>query len=579
VSTPLPDASAPDRALARLARKWAYQVSMTSYIPLPHKEIERQLRELAHEVFEVVAAEPVDVDRAAAVGERLVKLHCVGKASLRCSVDVLAGALLAEEHTGGRAERVARALGALACGYAETVRWHTVEQQDSLNRALLEAVRKAEERRKVHEAQHDEVVTELALLRSRFSHQLLHDVLTALPNRQFFTTRLEHVLNTGSPTTVYHLEVGGLDTISDGLGPLAAASLLRTVADRLQGLMAGEHAMVARFELSRFAVLVESRAPAPDPAPVVAAINAVLAEPAHVAGHAVIMSASTGVVQSPPHRADPATMLHAAHMALRKAKLLGPGRFVLLGRDCDGEDRQELRLAATLAEAWRAGHVRVEFRPQVRRADGSPPRLDARLRWDHTELGPLPHERCVALAERTGLGVRLGNWLLDEAGERLRSWSGDLPLTVAVPASQATDPNLLTAIGESGLPAERLRLSVPADIATGPAADNLTRLADAGVTVSVHDFGAGDVTCLADVPVHAVRLAKPLVERSAEPLVGQAARNTVALAHQAGAAVVVDGISTGQEAERWRGMAADLATGPLFPLPAQLRTLLRENRK
>lgn len=545
---------------------------MTSYIPLPHKEIERQLHELAHEVFEAVAADPVDVDRASAVGERLVKLHCVGNTSLRCSVDVLSGGLLADERLRrltGLTERVVKALGALSCGYADTVRWQTVEQQDRLNQALLEAVRKAEEIRKDHQTRHNEVVTELSLLRNQLGHQLLHDVLTSLPNRQYFTTHLEQVLNTGSPTTVYHLEVNGVDTISDGLGPLIAGALLRLVADRLNALMAGKRGMVARFELARFAILVESKTPAPDPAPMVAAINAALAEPAYVDGNAVVMTASTGVVQSPPHNADPVTMLHAANIAVRKAKELGPGRWTLLERACDESDRKELRLAATLTGAWRTDKIRVEFRPQVRLTDGRPVRLDARLRWDHHERGTLAHERLVTLAERTGLSTRLGSWLLDEAGDRLESWSGDLPVTIAVPPSQATDPDLLTAVRESGLPPERLTLSVPAGIATGPAAANLARLADAGVAVAVHDFGAtaGDVTCLSDLPVHAVRLAPHLVRRAAEPLVGQSLRDTVALAHQAGVTVVVDGISTTGEADWWRAADADLATGPLFALP------------
>lgn len=569
MSAPCPKASAAkqtrERELDKLARKWAYQVSMTSYIPLPHKEIERQLRELTHEVFAAVTSDPVDVDRAAAVGERLVKLHCVGRTSLRTSVDVLAGGLQADERlqrTGGIGGRVARVLSALACGYADSVRWQTVEQQDGLNQALLEAVRNAEQNRQAREAQRDEAVTELTLLRSELSHQLLHDVLTALPNRQFFTTRLEHVLNMGNPTTMFHLEINGLDTICDGLGQHAATGLQRIAAERLKAVMATEHAMVARFEEGRFAILVETGGRAPDPAPILTRISDVLAEPAYVDNIAVVMSVSIGVVQSPPYGAAPAGVLHAANLALRKAKRLGPGRWAVLTPDRD--DRQELRLAATLPDAWRAGHLGVEFRPQVRLTDGRPARLDARLRWEHAELGVLPHERCLSLAERTGFGARLGRWLLEEAGARLASWSGDLPLTVAVPPSQATDPGLLAAVDDAGLPRDRLQVSVPAG-----QKENVVALAEAGIAVAVHDF-TGDVTVLADLPVRAVRLAGRLTRRSAEPLVGQAVRDLVSLAHQVGALVVVDDIRTAGEAAWWHTAHADLVTGPLYPLPTTL---------
>jgi diguanylate cyclase (GGDEF)-like protein len=581
MSTPLPDASAsspPDeRELDKLARKWAHLVSGMSYIPLPHQEIVRELRDLAHEVFDVVGAEPVDTDRAAKVGERLVELHCVGRMSLRCSIDVLAGALLADERLRRIGGRVARTLSAVACGYANAMRWSTVEQQDGLNQALLVAIRRSEQRRKDSEAQYDEVVTELSLLGNQLNHQLLHDVLTALPNRQFFTTRLEHVLNTGSPTTVYHLEINGLATIRAGLGRRSCEQLQQLVADRLTDVVAEEHAIVAHFGEGHFAILVESTTPAPDPAPVVTAINTALGEPAHVDGQTVVLSANIGIVQSPPHRHDPDEVLHAADLALREAKLMGPGRWMLLEPSLKASKHQELRLATTLPGAWWAGRVHVEFRPQIRLADGEPVRLDARLRWDHDGLGALSHERCVALAEQTGFGQRLGRWLLDQTAEQLRSRPGELPVTVVVPPSLATDPELPTVIGRSGLATERLQVSVPAGLATGGAVTrNLVRLGDTGVGVAVHDFSgaAGDVASLLGVPVHAVRLAPDLTQHSAERVVGRVLQDMVALVHEVGATVVVDGLRTEAEADWWRDANADLATGPLFTLPTHFMRAL-----
>src|SRR5256885_12907696 len=104
----------------KLARKWAYLVSLTTYLPMPHVEIELELENLVTRIFDAMTSEPMPTDRVAAVGARLVELHCVGKASLQCSVDVLSGALLSEPelHRFDRLpERVAHLLGALASGY------------------------------------------------------------------------------------------------------------------------------------------------------------------------------------------------------------------------------------------------------------------------------------------------------------------------------------------------------------------------------------------------------------------------------------------------------------------------------
>jgi diguanylate cyclase (GGDEF)-like protein len=580
MSKSLPDVPvcppAGERELDRLARKWAGLASSASYIPLPQKEIVREFRDLAHEVFDVVATEPFDADRAGRVGERLVKLHCVGTMSLRCSVDVLASALLADERLrliGGLGERVTRTLNAVACGYAEAVRWTTVEQQEGLNRALLTAMRTSEQKRMDSEAQCDEVVTELALLRGQLNHQLLHDVLTTLPNRQFFTSRLEQVLNTGSPVTVYYLEINGLDTIRAGLGRRVCARLLQLAAERLRGMVIDEHAMTAHVEEGRFAILVESTAPATDPIPVVEAINAALAEPVHLDKHTVVISANIGVVQSPPYKHDPNVVLDAADLALCKAKRRGHGRWTLLEPSLDVGDHEELRLAATLPGAWWTGQVHVEFRPQIRLTDGEPVRLDTRAWWDHGNLGTLAHERCTELAERTGFGDRLGHWLLDHTAERLRSRPDELPLALALPPSLATNPELPATIARSGMPTERLQVSAPAGLATNSAvARNLAHLADTGVGVAMHDFGgtSHDVTCLASLPIRAVRLAPDLTRRSTERVIGRALRDMTALVHDASAAVVVDGLRTEAEADWWRDATADLATGPLFTPPTYL---------
>lgn len=145
----------------KIARKWAYTVSLTAYLPMPHQEIERHLLELTNRLFDAMTCEPLPTDRVAAVGARLVEMHCVGKASLRCTIDVLAAALLAEPELRRferLPERVAQLVGALASGYVEATRYSTLEQQDNLHRALLEAMWLSERRLQTSNVWLDEVL-------------------------------------------------------------------------------------------------------------------------------------------------------------------------------------------------------------------------------------------------------------------------------------------------------------------------------------------------------------------------------------------------------------------------------------
>jgi diguanylate cyclase (GGDEF)-like protein len=573
-----------ERARAEVARKWACLVSTTAYVPLVHTDLERLLLEMVHQVFDALAAEPLGLEVADRVGARLVELHCADKASLRTTVDVLAVALLDDEdaaHLERLPERVARLLGALAAGFAEAIRKRTAEQQDGIYRALMAVTKKAMRAAEARQTDFGDTSTEMSLLRRQLSHQLLHDALTGLPNRQFFTTRLEEVLNSGCPTTLYRIELDGFSVIDDGLGGPRADMFLTALAGRLRGVLAGEGAMLARFDRASFTVLQEGTPDAATPAELVAKINEALAETTYVSDLGLATTASIGVVQSPPHRTNPVELLQAADIALRRAHEDGPGRWYLLDADEDGPDRRLLRLAAAMPGALETGQLSVGYRLRVGLADEQPVGVDAFPRWQEAGLQGGP---CVALAERTGLSPQVGRWLLQRAGEQVRSWrrltGADLPLSVNLSPHQSAAPDLVDAVldvlDETDLPPDRLQLAMPApEVFDGreQVAENLTSLAEAGVHTGVHDFGCApaDVARLADLPLRSVSLAPRLVSGARDAARGSAVAEALtgltALVHGAGATIAVDDLRTRREADWWRRAGADTATGPLFATP------------
>jgi diguanylate cyclase (GGDEF)-like protein/PAS domain S-box-containing protein len=657
-----------DRECGKVARKWAYLVRMTTYIPLSPAEVEQELLDLVHRVFAATASEPFSTEQVTDVGARLVELHCTGKTSLRCSVDVLAGALMADPGlrcVDRLGQRVASVLGALAAGYVWALRESIMDQQDSVNRALHESVRSYEEERLTTRARLDEVLacvdcgvaivdlggrflmtnamfdqmldrtpaevaattvfdvfqsqdglvlrelfagkverirlrqklvgadgdtrpvlitaslvkggdehyvviipddTELNLLQNQLSHQLLHDALTGLPNRQYFTTQLEHMLNSASPTTVYRLHLDSLSLISDGLGREVADKLVQSVAQRLTIAFGEDKAMIARFDTGGFAILVECSPSSRGLPAVVETINEVVSEPVYVGEHGVSTSVSTGVVHRPAQRVEAAELLRAADMAARHAMTAGPGRWKLYDQERDARDRQMFELAATMPSAWETGDVDVVYRPLVRLADEQVLGVDALLRWDD-----MPHDQCVELVELVGLSASVGTWLLRHTCEEISS-RRDLLAVVTVTPNQAVDPDLpgtvLRTLHETAVGPARLHLAMPASTLLtvgGRAGENMKALADAGVRTTVHTMGflPSDPTFLEDLPVRAVR-ATPQRGTVRHPLMTRIATDLVTVVHAAGAAVIVDSVRTRQQADWWRQVGADAATGPLF---------------
>ncbi|WP_447001851.1 putative bifunctional diguanylate cyclase/phosphodiesterase [Saccharothrix isguenensis] len=425
-----------------------------------------------------------------------------------------------------------------------------------------------------------EDATDVNLLQGQLNHQALHDVLTRLPNRQFFTSRLEKSLRKADPGTgvsVFHLDLDGFSRITGGLGREVGDHVLKIVAGRLRALVVEENAMVARFGHDEFAILVENTPSTPDVVTMIRRINDLLSAPFHSDGHRVAVSATIGVVHRPPRDSSPADLLDSADLTLRRARGVGRRQWELADRAQDGRDRRTFSLAATMPGAWENGGIQVLYRPVVRLADGRVEYADVVLRWDHPALGALPHEQCLALAEDTGLIVPLGAWALRTACEQARAWQQeeglDLPVRWALTPSQAADPDLLGVVrdvlSETGLPASSLRVGAPAQALfgdLGEAADNLRYLAEHEVGVELEGFTGAPadlVRLLEGGSVRAVRMAQSSATEP-ESVVAQALAGVLEVVRDAGIGLTAAGVTTPEQARWWREVGADTASGPLF---------------
>jgi diguanylate cyclase (GGDEF)-like protein/PAS domain S-box-containing protein len=426
--------------------------------------------------------------------------------------------------------------------------------------------------------------TEVSLLQRRLSHQALHDALTGLPNRQFFSTRLENLLRDADPAygvTLFHLDLDGFSQINGGLGQELGDRVLRGVAAKLKMVFEAEETLVARLGGDEFGVLVRNTADTPDVVTLVRRLTHELAEPEYVDGkRGVGVSAGIGVVHRPPRDITPAELLRASDLTLRRVQRTG-NQWALFDRQLDRRDRHDFGLAASMAGAWENGEIEVGYRSLVSLAGDEVSGVEARLRWTRPPEGVLPHETCVRLAAETRLALPLGTWLLRTAAERLVTAGIAVPLTVELTAQQAADPELVGEIrrvlDDTGLAPDRLRPGFPAAAllpAAGDAADNLKVLAEIGVPAEIHDFGAaGDVTVLADLPVRTVRAAANLVARRDHPVVERSLTALIEAAHLAGASVSVAGVETREQAAWWQERGADLVSGPAFAnLPGALPT-------
>ncbi|CAM3658526.1 bifunctional diguanylate cyclase/phosphodiesterase [Kibdelosporangium persicum] len=679
-----------------MARKWAYLLSSSTYLPYSQQEIDQAMHELVDVVFNAALSEPFTAELVDGVGARLVGMRCTGPTSLRRTIDVLGKALLTEPELSRiddkREERAVQLLGVIASDYLDATRQFVFTQQEDIKEALVRAGSDAQRQMRATQARFEAIFTsspngvaivdlagrfvranpalqnmldrtefddvtlfdvvdpdeapflkaackdladgwnerlhqqrrllrrdgeavranmsitvlrdngstpsqllvtvqdetEMSLLQGQLSHQSLHDVLTGLPNRQYFSTRLESVLRQADPdtgATLYHLDLDAFSMITDGLGRTVGDRVLMNVAQRLKAVVAGENAMVARFDGDEFAIIVQNTDTSPDVVRMIESINEELAEPIYFDGRGVAASASIGVVHQPPADADVTELLRTADMTLRRAKANGRRQWGLFDAAEDARDRWRFSLAAQMPGALEMGEITVVCRPLVRLADGTKAGFEGLLHWQH-ESEVISHSLFMELAEQTGLIVPLRDTLLEDGCKQVRWWNAEftatMPLSISLTANQACDPDLVGAVmkqlADTGLDPSLLRIGMPASVLLaerGESVDNFRVLSDNGIATEVHDFGSAmDIECLEDLPATSARIASRLVERQRSGksgLIGRTLADLIETAHLAGSTVTVDGVDTAEEAEWWLSMGADFGLGRHFePGPIDL---------
>ena len=417
----------------------------------------------------------------------------------------------------------------------------------------------------------------------------LHDPLTGLANRALLLDRIGQALvwgrRNGTSTAVVVLDVVGMAATNAAVGQAGGDAVLRSVAARLVESVRGTDSL-ARLGADDFAVLVEDVASAEDLLSRAATFREAAQGELLVDGVAVQVRLRVGSAMTPA--ADAGALLQAAERGMSSA-YSSAGRssssVEVLARQ-DGEGIGELRRA--IAE----GQLRLHFQPVMSLADDRPVGAEGLVRWQHPHRGLLPPAAFVPLAERCGLVVELGAWVLREAVQQGARWhAAGLPYVVGANLSprQLVGGDLVDLVQQllrdSGLPPERLVLEVTesAVIDDPGAPDVLTALAGLGVNLSLDDFGTGysSLTYLKRFPVHSIKVDRSFVSGLGRDADDEAiVASVVSLARAIGKRVVAEGVETTQQLAALRALEVDSAQGFLWSpaVPAEALDTWLEQR-
>ncbi|WP_285552662.1 putative bifunctional diguanylate cyclase/phosphodiesterase [Actinoplanes regularis] len=399
----------------------------------------------------------------------------------------------------------------------------------------------------------------------------LHDDLTGLPNRRHFEHSLAEAARTGRARMAF-LGLDDFKNVNDELGRPVGDLVLTTLAGRISRAAPG--VLVSRLGGDEFALLL----PAGDEGDrVVEGLVAVLCAPVEAGGHELLVGASIGLAEA----ADPVEALRRAEVSMHAAKETGEP-YRSWSPALDERAGEHARLGAELQAALHAGHFQVVYQPIVAVPGGRTVAVEALVRWHHPQRGTISPTMFIPVAERNGLIVELGAWVLRTACEQLVGWRAELGpdaperVSVNVSARQLARPQFPATVAEilatTGLPPQCLTVEVTetAVFGGGQAVTALHELRALGVSIALDDFGTGhsSLGLLHTVPVDVLKVDKSFVDNITEAgrhaVIAQA---LIQVSEGLGLKAVAEGVETAEQADVLYGLGYRLLQGYHFGRP------------
>ncbi|GAA2635618.1 putative bifunctional diguanylate cyclase/phosphodiesterase [Paractinoplanes durhamensis] len=422
-------------------------------------------------------------------------------------------------------------------------------------------------------------ITRVRVQAGQLEDLAMSDELTGLPNRRRFEERLRECLPAGRPQVAV-LDLNGFKAVNDRFGHAVGDDLLAQVATRLSDSLR-EDDLVARMGGDEFAVLVSAATPAVMDN-VVERLKVSLRLPIVTGGNDLLVTASIGIADS-TGTDDPYEIMRRADVAMYVAKALGENQRRRYDPSMDDHAREQNRLAAELRIALDTGQFHLVYQPIVELPSGRITSVEALIRWNHPEHGFVSPADFIPAAERNGLIVEIGEWVLRTACAQAVTWRQTLGdrapqrMSVNVSARQLTEPDFPGLVTEvlawTGLGAANLIVEVTetAVFAGGQAVLAVNALHELGVHIALDDFGTGhsSLTLLQTVPVDVLKVDKSFVDNIT--MSGRHAVIASALIQVSdglGLIAVAEGVETGEQAAELHRIGYRRAQGYYFGKPA-----------
>lgn len=414
-------------------------------------------------------------------------------------------------------------------------------------------------------------------------HLAYHDALTELPNRRFFMKQIREEIEIAeikdSMFAVLFLDIDQFKNINDTWGHEQGDRVLREVASRIQKSLRPTD-LIARFGGDEFTILLGNIASASEVENLVKKIQQDFEELIIVGDREYNISFSTGIALYPQHGKTIDAMLAKADTALYEVKKQEKGTYAFFNEKMEQKSLERTLLENELKKAVATGQFYIDFQPKIDLTHDIVMGMEALVRWDHPELGKIPPNKFIPLAEETGLIISIGEWVLRTACEQTKKWHANgfeqLIVSVNLSGKQLSDHHFLRKLKqileELDFDPQKLELEITESVLVdnNEVFSTLQEIRNLGVHISIDDFGTGysSFSYIKNLPIDILKIDASFIQDIDKNEESQAIVSAIiSLAQNLEIVIIAEGIETEEQRDFLKNKQCTNGQGYFFSKP------------
>ncbi|GEN56089.1 hypothetical protein GCM10012290_07570 [Halolactibacillus alkaliphilus] len=409
------------------------------------------------------------------------------------------------------------------------------------------------------------------------------DRLTGLYNRSFITERINQLLDNGQNLTLLYMDIDAFKAVNDNLGHAHGDELLIQFSHLLRQYF-GE-ALFARVNGDEF-VVVLSEHQKQQMDDLIAALFLALSEPFDLLGQTIYVSCSVGVASSCAHVQNANELFVHADVAMYEAKKYDGNAHVYYEEELTTAIKRTFQIKNVLQQVDFYEVLSVHYQSIIDLKTDKVVGAEALLRFETAELGKVSPAEFIPVAEKHGLIMKIGEWVLKRACIDMKPivlTNASFKLAVNVSIQQLEDKTfsdrVKTILKETNYPAENLVLEVTEETSISDSTkvrNTLNTLGKTGITVAIDDFGTGysSLEKLHELHVHQLKIDQSFI-RDLDKTTA-IVRAIIAMGKSLDLAIVAEGVETKKQLDFLKGTTCDFVQGYYFSRPVSLDDFIKE---